>query len=151
MRLWHYAILDYLPKAQLVSQWRECVCIAKSIHDNGTPNHILVNRIMDYPIEEFNTYCNLVARAMTKRRYNISSLSIEKLVEYIDFVVESVDENKCIFKDWHDENYMIVCYWNLYEKWHYAKGNSKLTDDEWNNFCVGVTKYLYDGWEMKKG
>ena len=151
MRLWHYAILDYLPKAQLVSQWRECVCIAKSIHDNGTPNHILVNRIMDYPIEEFNTYCNLVVRAMLKRGYNISSQSIEKLEEYIDFRVESVDENKRIFEYWHDEKYMDICYWNLYEKWHYAKGNSKLTDDEWNNFCIGVTKHLYDGWEMKKG
>lgn len=151
MRLWHYAILDYLPKAQLVSQWRECVCIAKSIHDNGTPNHILVNRIMDYPIEEFNTYCNLVVRAMLKRGYNVSSQSIEKLEEYIDFRVESVDENKRIFKDWHDTTYMEVCYYNLYEKWHYAKGNSKLTNDEWGEFCVGVTKYFYDGWEMKKG
>lgn len=151
MRLWHYEILDYLPKAQLISQWRECVCIAKSIYDNGTPNHILVNRIMDYPIEEFNTYCNLVVRAMLKRGYNISSQSIEKLEEYIDFRVESVDENKRIFKDWHDNTYMEVCYYNLYEKWHYAKGSSKLTNDEWGEFCVGVTKYFYDGWEMKKG
>lgn len=151
MRLWHYAILDYLPKAQLVAQWRECVCIAKSIYDNGTPNHILVNRIMDYPINEFNTYCNLVVRAMLKRGYNVSSQSIEKLEEYIDFRVESVDENERIFKDWHDNTYMEVCYYNLYEKWHYAKGNSKLTNDEWGEFCVGVTKYFYDGWEMKKG
>lgn len=150
MRLWHYEILDYLPKAQLISQWRECVCIAKSIHENGTPNHILVNRIMDYPIEEFNTYCNLVVRAMLKREYNISSQSIEKLEEYIDFRVESVDENKRIFKYWHNKKYMMVCCYNLYEKWHYAKGNSKLTDDEWDNFCVGVTKYLHDGWEMEK-
>lgn len=142
MRLWHYEILDYLPKAQLISQWRECVRIAKSIHENGTPNHILVNRIMDYPTEEFNTYCNLVVRAMLRRGYNISSQSIEKLEEYIDFRVESVGEKKRIFKDWHDENYMDVCYWNLYEKWHYAKGNSKLTDDEWNEFCLGINFYI---------
>ena len=151
MRLWHYAILDYLPKAQLVSQWRECVCIAKSIHENGTPNHILVNRIMDYPIEEFNTYCNLVVRAMLKRGYNISSQSIEKLEEYIDFRVESINENKHIFKGWHDEKYMTVCYWNLYEKRYYAKGNSKLTYDEWHNFCVGMRECCYGEWEMRRG
>lgn len=57
MRLWHYRLLPYLPRLQLVSQWRECCCIAKSITEKGTPNHILVNKIMDYPIDHFVEYC----------------------------------------------------------------------------------------------
>ena len=41
MRLWHKDLIPYLPKQQLISQWRECCCIAKNIADNGTPNHLL--------------------------------------------------------------------------------------------------------------
>lgn len=136
MRLWHYSMIPYLPKSQLLSQWRECVYIAKSIHDNGTPNHILVNRITDYPIEEFNTYCNHVLGALLERGHNIHAESIEKLEEYTDFRVDSEDRAKSkhdgIFFGWHDERYYKVCMYNLYEKWRYAKGKSKLKRDEWN-------------------
>lgn len=27
MRLWHYKLIPVLPKAQLISQWRECIAI----------------------------------------------------------------------------------------------------------------------------
>ena len=56
MRLWHKDLLPYLPKQQLVSQWRECCCIAKNISVSGTPNHILVNRILEYPERHFVCY-----------------------------------------------------------------------------------------------
>ena len=57
MRLWSYQLVPFLPRQQLVSQWRELVCIAKSIHDKGTPNHILVNKIMRYPLSDLNKCC----------------------------------------------------------------------------------------------
>ena len=50
MRLWHKDLIPVLPRQQLLSQWRECCCIARNIVENGTPNHILVNKILDYPI-----------------------------------------------------------------------------------------------------
>ena len=50
MRLWHKDLIPYLPKEQLVSQWRECSSIAGAIIKNGTPNHGLVNYVLDYPI-----------------------------------------------------------------------------------------------------
>lgn len=60
MRLWHYQLLPYLPRLQLISRWRECCCIAKNIAEKGAPNHILVNKIMDYPIDHFVEYsCNV--------------------------------------------------------------------------------------------
>ena len=40
MRLWHYKLIPYLPKNQLLGQYRECCAIIKNIADNGTPNHI---------------------------------------------------------------------------------------------------------------
>lgn len=72
MRLWHYQLLPYLPKYQLKSQWRECVCIASNIYEHGTPNHILVNAIMDYPIEEFNDYGYFeIAKERLSKEYEI--------------------------------------------------------------------------------
>lgn len=35
MRLWHYDLLDVLPRQQLCSQLRECVAIAKDIYEKG--------------------------------------------------------------------------------------------------------------------
>lgn len=52
MRLWHKDLIQILPKNQLLSQWRECCCIAKNI----AINHILVNKIMDYGIAHFYSY-----------------------------------------------------------------------------------------------
>ena len=56
MRCWHKDLIPVLPKQQLMGQWRECCLIARSIEKHGTPNHLLVNRIMDYPMDHFWTY-----------------------------------------------------------------------------------------------
>lgn len=128
MRLWHCQIIPYLPRQQLLSQWRECVCIAKSIHDKGTPNHILVNKIMDYPISEFNDYCNIVLVEMVKRGYNVSDSSINKLEDYVDFEVDSDKQYSHPFKDWHNIRYLRQCYFNLQEKYD-CNG---ISEEEWN-------------------
>ena len=117
MRLWHYQLTPYLPRQQLISQWRECVCIAKSIHDKGAPNHILVNKIMDYPINEFNNYCNIVLVEMVRRGYNVSESSINKLEDYIDFQVDSDKQYTHPFKTWHNIKYIVQCFHNLEEKY----------------------------------
>lgn len=136
MRLWHYAMVDSLPKNQLLSQWRECVCIAKSIYENNTPNHILVNRIMDYNLEEFCAYCNIVLKVLKKRNYNVTRASLDKLRHYVGFIplydIDGKLVEESVFKDWHNKTYLDVCYYNLFEKYYYAKGNSKLTDREWS-------------------
>ena len=48
MRLWHYKLLPYLPKSQLIAQWRELNSIYKK-----QDRHILINYIYDYD-EVFN-------------------------------------------------------------------------------------------------
>lgn len=133
MRLWHYKLVPYLPRQQLLSQWRECVCIAKSIHEKGTPNHILVNKIMDYPIGEFNDYCNIVLVEMVKRRYNVSESAIDKLEDYTGFMVDSEKQYSHPFNGWHTFKYLKQCYSNLQEK-HDCGG---MSDEEWNKFEYG--------------
>lgn len=142
MRLWHYKLLPYLPKYQLKSQWRECVCIAKNIHDNGTPNHILVNAIMDYPIEEFNDYCNHVLNAMITRNISVSETAIDKLNKYTGFMVDSGALYRSVYDGWHDYWYLKACMAKLWEKYHYGKGRNVLTYDERALLCDGYKKII---------
>ena len=135
-RLWSFQLVPFLPRQQLLSQWRECVCIAKSIHDKGTPNHILVNKIMDYPISEFNDYCNIVLVEMIKRGYNVSESSINKLDKYIDFWPDSDKQYSKPFYTWHTNRYLNQCISNLQEKYD-CQG---LTEEEWKKLCEGYKK-----------
>ena len=69
MRLWHTKLIEVLPREQLVAQWRELSAIAGAIQKNGTPNHILVNFVLDYSFEHFVSYAYYVRKEMTKRGY----------------------------------------------------------------------------------
>ena len=53
MRLWHTSLIPVLPREQLVSQWRELSAIAGAIQKKGTPNHLLVNFVMEYDFDHF--------------------------------------------------------------------------------------------------
>ena len=129
MRLWHYKMLPYIPRQQLLSQLRECVAISKSIYEKGTPNHILVNKIMDYDLSEFRVYCNMVIyEIVCNRGYKVSESTINKLENYIDFNIDSQVINNKIFKNWHNEMYLKICLYNLYEKYLCGGVNQK----EWN-------------------
>lgn len=79
MRLWHIKLIPALPKEQLVSQWRELSAIAGAIQKNGTPNHLLVNFILDYPFDHFISYAKLVREEMTKRGYRTMESVWKKL------------------------------------------------------------------------
>ena len=113
MRLWHYRLLPYLPRLQLVSQWRECCCIAKSITEKGTPNHILVNKIMDYPIEHFIAYTTLIRNEMRNRGYKCDTSKFKKWMP--DWDAFTIDFGE-IFYDWHNDIYLRQSLYNLEEK-----------------------------------
>lgn len=96
MRLWHRDLIPYLPRKQLVAQWRECCCICKNIADNGTPNHLLVNKIMDYSFEHFLEYTRLIIYCLQEKGYKISKVSrrnfvnnFNKFSHYEDFTKET--------------------------------------------------------------
>lgn len=127
MRLWHYRLLPYLPRQQLLSQWRECCCIAKSITEKGTPNHIPVNKIMDYPIDHFVEYCCYVCIEMECRGYKCDSSRFYKYFATKDIVVPLRIDGEQIFPEWHDDIYLRECLYNLEEKFR-AGG---IPTDEW--------------------
>lgn len=116
MRLWHKYLIGVLPQKQLLGQWRECCLIAKNIAEKGTPNHLLVNKVMEYPISEFCDYCNIVLKQMVVRGYNVSEKSIHCLEDNVVFCVDS-DLNMGIFNGWHNDRYLKQCFYNLQEKY----------------------------------
>lgn len=119
MRIWHYKLVPLLPRQQLLGQWRECVSIAKAIHENGTPNHILVNRVTDYPINDFYRFCCLVVSTMTKREYRVSAIACKKIKSFLKTSgshLNGKQNTKPLFKNWHDEIYLRQCLYNLEEK-----------------------------------
>lgn len=130
MRLWHKDLICVLPTKQLVSQWRECCCIAKNLALNGTPNHILVNKILDYPPSHFCAYTELVLEEMTERGYKYSSDAITNFYCHLDKVADNYHtpiKKEDIFKEWHGPRYLQQCYYNLQEK--YDCGG--ITEEEW--------------------
>ena len=106
MRLWHYKLIPYLTKSQLVAQWRELNSIYKK-----QDKHILINYIYDYPKSYLKSYSDKVIAEMKNRGYKIRSY--DNYNKYFDNVVCSGNE---IFEE-HDNTYMRICYYNLLEKY----------------------------------
>lgn len=123
MRLWHKDLIHVLPRQQLVAQWRECCCIARNISVNGTPNHLLVNKVMDYPTEQFFRYGCRICNEMERRGYKANFNRFAKWFTKVNDIY-GFDE---LFPDWHNERYLIQCYSNLQEK--YDCGG--IPQDEW--------------------
>ena len=142
MRLWHRDLIKYLPKQQLLGQWRELCLIAGLLANDHTPNHILVNPILDYPPEHFEAFCNLVIEEMNNHNLDINDTVLRKLQDNVrawrlylnedlpfDYVDRdwSMDLGEPIYFDWHTNRYLKQCYYNLEEK--YDRGG--IPEDEW--------------------
>lgn len=135
MRLWHKDLIPVLPRQQLLSQWRECCCIASNIAVSGTPNHLLVNKIMNYTVNHFVSYTELVLAEMKSRGYKINANSLYKFYNnlYIgqEHFLPSEDNlgisKSMIYLDWHNARYFWQCYHNLEEK--YDCGG--ISEEEW--------------------
>lgn len=114
MRLWHKNLIKVLPREQLIAQWREVSAIAGAIIKNGTPNHLLVNKVLNYDFDHFITYSKLVRDEMTARGYRTTSTVWDKIVN-LEPSWKEIPINE-LFLDWHTGRYLKQCYYNLEEK-----------------------------------
>lgn len=136
MRLWHKDLIPYLPRKQLIAQWRECCAICSNWANKGTPNHLLVNKVINYSKTDFDMYVCLVVREIRNRGYNISKKSISNYNS--NFVRIIVNTNKGVFPDWHNERYLKQCLFNLQEK--YDCGG--IPEEEWKKIENHFNEYL---------
>ena len=116
MRIWHKDLIKVLPREQLVAQWRELSAIAGNLNTKGTPNHILVNKVLDYPIDHFISYALYVRQEMTRRGYRTMESVWEKILSTNDGAFELVAPES-LFPRWHNFQYLRQCYYNLEEKY----------------------------------
>ena len=112
MRLWHYKLLPYLPRMQLLSQKREIDLIWKDIANGKKTNHILINYIWEYEdyLKELSVYYWMLKKEFDNRNYkfNFSKNFITKNVYY------GWDTP---FPNHHTDRYLEQCYFNLEEKY----------------------------------
>ena len=135
MRLWHKDLIPVLPRQQLLGQWRECCAIAKNINEKGTPNHLLVNKIMDYPIEHFFVYGVMVARELERRGYKVCAEKFINTFPNYKYLFWQTVRISNMFCGWHNDRYFWQCFYNLQEK--YDCGG--ITDEEWGVILDGIT------------
>ena len=137
MRLWHKLLIELLPRQQLLGQWRELSALASNINKKGNPNHILVNKIMDYPIYHFISYSFYVQAEIYNRGYK-TTISTWKNIESVcakPYYILSLDD---VYVEWHNKDYLQICYWNLYEK--FLCGG--ITEQEWGKIVKQFKKTI---------
>lgn len=134
MRLWHYRLLPYLPELQLKGQLRELVAIMHDWRDKGKTNHLLINKVVEYPKADLYSYLCMYEEEY-ERRYG-KSLPRQRF-DFALFCVLTVKTKNDVFEGWHNTEYLRVCMANLYEKHHFGIGKSRITDEEWQVLLDG--------------
>ena len=126
MRIWHKDFIRVLPREQLVGAWRELSAIAGAIQKNGTPNHLLVNFILEYDYDHFISYAYYVRQEMASRGYRTMDSVWNKIVvlkpNYALLPLNKIYEEKM------NLTYVNICYFNLLEKWLCGG----ISNEDWN-------------------
>lgn len=136
MRLWHKDLISALPQKHLVAQWRELSAIAGAIQKNGTPNHILVNFVLDYDFDHFISYAYYLRQEMTKRHIKTMDSVWNKIINLKhNYQLLSIED---IYPDKMNDIYLKICYYNLLEKYLCGMFN----DCDYNNILNIVNKHF---------
>lgn len=133
MRIWSWQLLPYLPDPQFKGQLRELVAIMHDWRDKGTTNHLLINKVMEYPKTDLASYAWFYFHEYSKRYGKFKDAITKEFVEF----AEGGKFNAYPFEDWHNEEYLRVCMANLYEKHFFGVGKSRITDEEWQRLLDG--------------
>ena len=121
MRLWHYKLIQYLPRSQLLAQWRELNLIFRQ-----EPSHILINYIYEDEYKnkkDLLAYSNIVLEEMKNRGYRINYGNFN---EYFKGVTTDIVKP---FLNYQDDEYLIICVYNLKEK--YLRGQKDFSNAQY--------------------
>lgn len=146
MRIWHYQLLPYLPDAQFKGQLRELVEIMRDWKRKGKTNHVLINKVMEYPATDLTKYFLIYREEYFKRYQKI--VKEDYSCEFMQFAPTCVYWGDELFPGWHSKDYLRVCMANLYEKHQYGVGSSKITDEEWKKLTDGYFTLTGKEWKL---
>lgn len=133
MRLWHWQLIPYLPKSQLLAQWRELNSIFKK-----QDKHILINYVYEYPKSELYNYSIMVINEMANRGYKIKSM--DNYINYFKDIIGKVEIKIEVFKNHHNKQYLEICYFNLEEK--YIRCQKDFDDETFDKLLSFVSEYF---------
>lgn len=139
MRLWHFQLLPYLPEKQFKGQLRELVAMLKDLANKGRVNHLLINQINNYARQDLYEYFDLY-ESYYRARYKKNLNKYREEFKIPSFRVNFYKP----FEGWHNSEYLKICMTNLFEKYKYGRGNSRITEAEWARLQLGY-KILTDG------
>ena len=154
MRLWSWQLLPYLPDLQFRGQLRELVVIMRDWRDKGHTNHLLINQVMEFPKAHLCWYFELYREEYIKRyikeisdnRYG-KGIKPSTIKEFEDFKQPTTIDFK-LFVWWHNKEYLRVCMANLYEKYKFGRGKSRITETEWQRLLGGYKYITNEKWVL---
>lgn len=137
MRMWSSELFEVLDDKRINGQWKEVCMIAGSLAKKGTPNHLLVNQVVDYTCQDFSEYCIELMVEREKRGFKTTQRAYDNLFDNIEiakdnnyFSSELIQEVRNEYEDWFDEEYLAIQYFNLREKWR----RGGVSDEDWQKF-----------------
>lgn len=119
MRLWHEALIDKLPRAQLLGQHRECCALRGN---SWLKPHSVVNYIFDYSPYRLYAYHLYIMEEMKRRGYQVEPLWYDpyyrgKVAAPWTEGQLKIDKSVSIpFYKEHNEDYLKECIDNLKQK-----------------------------------
>lgn len=123
----------------MIAQWCECCAIASNIRNKGTPNHLLVNKVLSSR-GDFYSYCNIIVGELKRRNYKVSEKAMKTCFDNIlscnNFETNSTHFE--IFPEWHNKRYLKQCLFNIQEK--YDCGG--IPENEWEKIEEKFGEYL---------
>jgi len=147
MRLWSLCMIEdeTLPVDQLRSQWRELIAIKRKIDKCSTPQHRLVNAVLDYNIIDFKNYTRAVYDAMVKRGFNVNVKLLNEIIMWKCNLFDN-DRKACMYYDWLEGRWLETSIYNLQEKAIVGI----VPYDEWIKI-YNKYNYIFDNKLWKKG
>jgi len=122
MRIWSKKLIPVLPTKQLMAMRYE---LGDMIKQHPNIKHSLVKFANNYDVIYLYYYFMDVCNEMTNREINMSESYNDEISNLI--CSKSTNQQTQTFKEDNDE-YLKICYWNLYEK--YIRGSIKR--EEWD-------------------
>ena len=108
-------MIKALPTIHLQAQWRELSAIAGSIQLKGTPNHVLVNFVLDYDFNHLISYAYYIRQELTNRNVRTMNSVWDKITSLNPtYSILPLEE---VYPDKMDNLYLKICYYNLLEKY----------------------------------
>ena len=125
MRLWHYELLPYLPKSQLIAQKRECDLMLKDYVNNKKTNHILINYAWQYNIAEMVGYYLILEKEFGKRNLKFNTKRLESILPLNPTQLVPLQP----YQKHQNDRYLRQCFYNLQEK--FDRGQKDFTLEQY--------------------